>query len=121
MAMVRFLLLESVVPSAYLILVIEPCLVVFGLSCIEYPLAEALADGLGISLVDFAGLRVFIIGAQMRVQENDAPPDLEQVGDLILQDIIGEAKIDNVLVREEGRKLQLFPLLHGDWRTGDFG
>ena len=80
-----------------LVLIVEPRLIVLGLRGVEYPLAETFPHRRGIGGVDLAGLRVFIIGAQMRVIENDAAPHIEKVVDLIREHIMGQAQVDGVL------------------------
>jgi hypothetical protein len=51
--------------------------------------------------------------------KNDTPPGLQQILHLVLQHLFREPEIDDVLLREERRFLELLPLLHRKGRLGD--
>ena len=83
--------------QADLVLIVEPRLIVLGLRGVEDPLAETFPHGPGIGGVDLASLGIFVIGAQMRMVENDAAPDIEKVVDWIREDMMRQAQLDGVL------------------------
>src|SRR5436190_17545195 len=119
MSVVGLVLLRAMVAQADFVLIVEPGLIVFRARGVDHPLPEALCHGLGIVAIDFMGFRILIIGAQMRMIEDDPAPRLEQVVDLIAQHLFREAEIEHVLFRKERRFLELLPFIRGDRRLRD--
>lgn len=82
-AVVRFVLLAAMMAQANFVLLVEPFLIVLGTRGVEHPLSETLPNRfcvIGINRVRFG---IFIISSKMRMVENDSPPCLQQVLDLI--------------------------------------
>src|SRR5262245_2767598 len=97
MPAIGLIFFRAMMAQADLVLVIEPGLIVLRLRGVEYPLAETFPHSRGVGGVDLAGRRVFIIGAQMWVVENDAAPGIEKFVDLIREHIMRQAQVDGVL------------------------
>ena len=120
MPVIRLIFFRAMMAQADLVLIVEPGLIVLGVRGVEDPLAETFPHGSSIGGVDLASLGIFVIGAQMRVVENDAAPGIEKVVDLIREHIVGQAQVDGVLFGKQGGFLQGLPFIQRDRRLCDF-
>src|SRR5919201_4163876 len=56
----------------------------------------------------------------MRMIENDAPPNVQQIVHLVGQHVLGHSQINDIFLGEERRLLKFLPFLDGDRRLRDF-
>jgi hypothetical protein len=117
---VGLVLFRPMMPESNLVLIIEPLLIELCQGSIENPLSEAPAYRLRVCLINFAGARIFVVGAKMRMIENHATPDLEKIVDLVDKNVVRESQIDDIFFGKPSRLLQRFPCLETHRRFRDF-
>src|SRR5262249_55216954 len=74
MTMISLVFLGSMVAQSDLVLIVEPGLVVLGAGRIDDPLSEAFRNRTRVIGIDLVCLWILIIGAKMRMIENDSTP-----------------------------------------------
>src|SRR6266700_6043536 len=102
-----------------LVLVIEPGLVVVGPSRIENPLSKAFANGSKVVSIRLASRLVAESIDKERMRGDEAIPDIEDILNLILQDIVGHTQVLAIFVAEQNRLLELFEVFKAQRRAGN--
>ena len=103
-------LLRPVVAQRDLVLVVEPALVVLGPGGVEDPLAEPLPHRAQVVPEGLAVGSRGEGGQQVRMEPDEAVPDVEDRLDLVLQDAERRPQRPDVVLAEEDALLQLLEL-----------